>query len=255
MSAADGQAGRVTLVTGGAGAGIGGAIVERMLRAGDTLIVTDVSERRIEGLRASLGRAADHHLLETMDASDESAVHTLFERIAERYERLDVLVNSVGMNRPTLLPEMETATWRRILDVSLTSHFLHVRSAWPLMVSQGAGAIVNVASIAAWSPLALGDAAYAAAKAGVLGLTRAAAAEGAAVGIRVNAVAPGLTWNEHLSKAVPEEYLRASEGMSLLSTPGQPSDVANAVHFLADAASRHITGETITVAGGHLARH
>jgi NAD(P)-dependent dehydrogenase (short-subunit alcohol dehydrogenase family) len=254
MSAAAYDGGRVTLVNGGAGGGIGGAIVERMLQAGDTLIVTDVSEKRIERLRANLGDAAARHLLETMDASDEPAVRALFERIAERYERLDVLVNSVGMNLPTPLPEMELSTWRKVLDVSLTSHFLHIRSAWPLMVRQGGGAIVNVASIAAWSPIA-GDGHYAAAKGGVLGLTRAAATEGAAVGIRVNAVAPGLTWNEHLSKAVPEEYLKTSQAMSLTNKPGQPADVANAVHFLADDASRHITGETITVAGGHVARH
>lgn len=100
-----------------------------------------------------------------------------------------------------------------------------------------------------------GEAHYAAAKAGVLGLTRAAAAETAHAGVRVNAVAPGLIWHENLARAVPEEYLNAYRAKGMTGRAGTPEDVAAAVLFLASDESRHITGETINVAGGHVASY
>jgi NAD(P)-dependent dehydrogenase (short-subunit alcohol dehydrogenase family) len=240
-------------VTAGAGAGIGSAIVERLRRDGATLVVTDISEGRVKALADRLGGDRRPHQFEVMDAADEAAVTALFDRIRHRLGRLDVLVNSAGFNQPAPLAEMSLGTWRRVLDTTLTSVFLHLREAWPLLAERG-GAVVNLASIAAWSATSLGEAHYAAAKAGVLGLTRAAAAEGAPLGIRVNAVAPGLIYNEHLSRVVSPSYMDAYEAMSLLGR-GRPEDVAEAVAFLCGDASRHITADTITVAGGHLARH
>lgn len=245
--------GQVVLVTGGAGAGIGSAIVDRLQRAGANLVVTDISARRVDAMRSRLGGGADSHLCETMDVRDEDAVAGLFHRVRDRFGRLDILVNSAGINKPGALVDLDLATWHAVLDTSLTSAFLHIRGAWPLLKIRG-GAIVNLSSIAAWSGTDLGEAHYAAAKAGMLGLTRAVAAEGAAHGIRSNAVAPGLIWNEHLVKAVPSTYVETYRAMSLMGE-GRPEDVADVVHFLCSDASRHVTGDTITVAGGHLARH
>ncbi|WP_427919225.1 SDR family NAD(P)-dependent oxidoreductase [Streptomyces sp. cg40] len=249
----DGLRGRVALVTGGAGAGIGSAIVERLRCAGASLVVTDISAKRVEALRSRLGDLAVEHLCEPMDVRDEDAVVSLFGRVRDEFGRLDILVNSAGFNKPASLADMDLATWHAVLDTNVTSAFLHIREAWPLLRERG-GAIVNLSSVAAWSGTGLGEAHYAAAKAGVLGLTRAAAAEGAPHGIRVNAVAPGLIWNEHLGRAVPPPFLAAYRAMSLMGQ-GQPEDVADVVHFLCTDASRHVTADTITVAGGHLARH
>jgi NAD(P)-dependent dehydrogenase (short-subunit alcohol dehydrogenase family) len=242
------------MVTAGAGAGIGGAIVERLHLAGAQLVVTDLSSNRINALRDRLDGDGASAMCEAMDASDEQAVAELFDRVRDRFGRLDVLVNSAGVNRLATIPDLDLESWRQILEISLTSHYLHIHRAWPMLAERG-GSVINIASIAAWSPTSLGEAHYAAAKAGVLGLTRAAAAEGAAVGIRVNAVAPGLITNQHLEKSVPRPYIEAYKNRSISTVAGQPRDVAETVHFLATDASAHITGETITVAGGHLARH
>jgi len=249
----DSLADRVVVVTGGAGGGIGSAISERLARAGASIVVTDLSARRIDALRARLENSAREHIFESMDVRDEDAVTRLFEQIVSRFGRLDALVNSAGVNKPGSIAELDLQTWHLVLDTSLTAAFLHIRAAWPLLKQRG-GAIVNLSSIAAWSATSLGEAHYAAAKAGMLGLTRAAAAEGAPHRIRSNAVAPGLIWNEHLGKAVSQPYIEAYRAMSLMGD-GSPDDVADVVHFLCSDASRHVTGDTITVAGGHVARH
>jgi 3-oxoacyl-[acyl-carrier protein] reductase len=244
---------RVVVVTGGAGGGIGSAISERLFRAGASIVVTDLSARRIDALRSRLEDSSREHIFESMDVRDEEAVNRLFDQIASRFGRLDALVNSAGVNKPGAVADLDLETWHLVLDTSVTAAFLHIRAAWSLL-KEGGGAIVNLSSIAAWSGTALGEAHYAAAKAGMLGLTRAVAAEGAPHRIRSNAVAPGLIWNEHLGKAVPQPYIEAYRAMSLMGD-GSPAEVADVVHFLCSDASRHITGDTITVAGGHMARH
>lgn len=244
---------RVVVVTGGAGGGIGSAITQRLAAAGASVVVTDLSPRRLQLVKERLGTSPAKHTFVAMDVRDEAEVAHLFDRISETYGRLDALVNSAGINKPAMLTDLDLATWHAVLDTSATAAFLHIRAAWPLLAARG-GAIVNLSSIAAWSATSLGEAHYAAAKAAILGLTKAVAAEGAPYRIRSNAVAPGLILNEHLGKAVPQPYIEAYRAMSLLEG-GDPSDVADVVHFLCGDASRHITGDTITVAGGHLARH
>ena len=150
---------------------------------------------------------------------------------------------------------MSLETWQRCLDVDLTGTFVCMRHALPAMIAAGRGSIINISSIAAWEMSTEHGAAYAAAKAGVLALTRVAAAENGAHGVRVNAVAPGLIYNDFLRRIYPEEFFRDYlSSKAFLGRFGQPDDVAGMVSFLASDESGYITGEVFTVSGGVSAR-
>jgi 3-oxoacyl-[acyl-carrier protein] reductase len=240
----------IAYVNAAAGTGIGSAVVRGLLVDGATVVATDVSERRIARLTAELANAfgKDRILTRVVDATDEGAVATVFNEIRQQFGRLDVLVNSVGLNRLEHLAEMTLDTWMTVINTCLTSHFLHIRQAWPLLTASDAASVVNISSLASLSPTAFGESAYAAAKAGVLGLSKAVAVEGAAHGIRCNVVMPGLIWNENLTRAVTAEYLDAYRAKRPFDRDGMPSEVADVVLFLASAKSRHVTGEVIKVA-------
>lgn len=240
----------VAMVNAAGGDGIGGAVARRLVDQGASVVVTDVSSRRLDRLRDELtdGRPEDRVLARAVDAADEDGVGELFTDVDAAFGRLDVLVNNVGLNQLSPFPDIGLDSWNRVLGTSLTSHFLHARAAWPLLRRSASPAIVNVSSLAAESPVPFGEVAYAAAKAGVLGLTRALAAEGASVGIRANAVVPGLIWNESLTKAVAAEYLQAYRAAQPLGRDGNPDEVADVILFLASPESRHVTGQTIRVA-------
>ena len=150
---------------------------------------------------------------------------------------------------------MSLETWQRCLDVDLTGTFACMRYALPAMIAAGGGSIVNISSIAAWEMSTAHGAAYSAAKAGVLALTRVAAAENGKHGVRVNAVAPGLIYNDFLRRIYPEEFFRdyLSE-TAFLGRIGEPDDVANMVSYLASDQASYVTGEVFTISGGVSAR-
>lgn len=241
--------GQVALVNAAAGSGIGAAVVHALLARGAAVMATDLSATRVARLDAAL--RADHDAARFMtavcDGSDDAAVEGAIARCMTRFGRLDKLINNIGLNRLSRLADTRLADWNHVLATSLTSHFLHIRHAWPHLMASPSASVVNIASLAAERPTAFGEAAYAAAKAGILGLTRAAAAEGAP-GIRVNAVMPGLIWNDNLKRAVAEDYIDAYRSRSPLGRPGTPEEVAEVVMFLASAASAHVSGEVIRVA-------
>lgn len=241
--------GQVAFVNAAAGAGIGAAIVRALLSRGACVMATDVSANRIARLDEALRAQHDPARLLTAvcDGSDDDAVQSAVARCVERFGRLDKLINNIGVNRLSALAETSLADWNFVLNTSLTSHFLHIRHAWPHLMASPAGSVVNIASLAAERPTAFGEAAYAAAKAGVLGLTRAAAAEGAPT-LRVNAVMPGLIWNDKLSRAVADDYIDAYRNRSPLGRPGTPEEVAEVVMFLASDAAAHVSGEALRVA-------
>ena len=193
------------LVTAAAGAGIGAAIATRLASDGFDVIVTDVHERRCQELAAKLsadfGREFTHHAL---DVTDEAQVEAVVGEIAATKGRLDVLVNNAGWSKIEPVAEMSSDTWRRCLDVDLNGTFYTMRHALPLMQKNKSGVIVNISSIAAYETSTEHGAAYSAAKAGVLALTRVAAAENGQFGIRVNAVTPGLIYNDFLRKIYPQ---------------------------------------------------
>ena len=243
---------RVALVTAAAGAGIGAAIARRLAADGCDVVITDAHARRCGELA---GRLADEHgrefLSMPLDVTDFDAVGAVTDAVVERRGRIDVLVNNAGWSRIEPVAEMTPETWRRCLDVDLNGTFYAMRHVLPHMIARGAGAIVNISSIAAWETTAEHGAAYSAAKAGVLALTRVAAAENGRHGVRVNAVAPGLIYNDFLRRIYPDTFFDGyAESRSLVGRVGQPRDIADLVSFLVGDRAGYITGEVYGISGG-----
>ncbi len=247
---------RVAVVTAAAGAGIGAAVARRLALDGFDVVVTDAHERRCrefaDALADEVGREVSAHHL---DVTDHDQVRAVMSEVAAARGGLDVLVNNAGWSRIEPVAEMSLDTWQRCLDVDLTGTFVCMRYALEAMIAGGGGSIINISSIAAWEMSTEHGAAYSAAKAGVLALTRVAAAENAAHGVRVNAVAPGLIYNDFLRKIYLQEFFDSYlADKALLGRIGRPDDVASMVSFLASDEASYVTGEVLTVSGGVSAR-
>ncbi len=175
----------------------------------------------------------------------------MIDAVAATHGRLDVLVNNAGWSKIEPVAEMSLETWHRCLDVDLNGTFYCMRYALPHMIAGGGGAIVNISSIAAWEMTTEHGAAYSAAKAGIMALTRVAAAENGVHGVRVNAIAPGLIYNDFLRRIYPDEFFSGyAETRSKVGRVGAPEDVAALVSFLAGDEAGYITGETYGISGG-----
>ena len=247
---------RVALVTAAAGAGIGAAVARRLAQDGLDVVVTDAHERRCREFAGTLadevGREVSAHHL---DVTDHEQVRAVMSEVAAARGGLDVLVNNAGWSKIEPVAEMSLDTWQRCLDVDLTGTFVCMRYGLKAMIATGGGSIVNISSIAAWEMSTEHGAAYSAAKAGVLALTRVAAAENAVHGVRVNAVAPGLIYNDFLRKIYPQEFFDSYlSDKAFLNRLGRPDDVASMVSFLASDEAGYVTGEVFTVSGGVSAR-
>lgn len=243
---------KVAVITGAAGAGIGYATARQLADDGLDVVITDAHERRCGEFAK---RLSDEHRREflsmPLDVTDYDAVSAVMNEVVQRRGRLDVLVNNAGWSKIEPIAEMARETWARCLDVDLNGTFYCMRHALPHMIARGSGSIVNIASIAAWETTAEHGAAYSAAKAGVTALTRVGAAENGKYGIRVNAVAPGLIYNEFLRRIYPDKFFEGyAENRSLVGRVGQPQDVANIVSFLVGDRAGYITGEVFGVSGG-----
>jgi 3-oxoacyl-[acyl-carrier protein] reductase len=243
---------RVAVVTAAAGAGIGAGIVRQLAEDGIDVVVTDAHARRCsefaQKLEQDYGRS---FLAQPLDVTDYDAVGRVIATVVERYGRIDILINNAGWSKIEPVAEMALETWRKCLDVDLNGTFNCMRHVLPHMITRKTGAIVNISSIAAWEPTTEHGAAYSAAKAGVQALTRVAAAENGRFGIRVNAVAPGLIYNEFLRKIYPDEFFSGyAERRSWVGRIGQPEDIASLVSFLVSDKAGYITGETYGVSGG-----
>ncbi len=243
---------KVAVVTAAAGAGIGAAIARQLAEDGMDVVVTDAHARRCgeyaEQLSSEFGRTFPALPL---DVTDFEAVGAVMEEVHARFGRIDVLVNNAGWSKIEPVAEMSPETWSRCIDVDLNGTFNCMRQALPHMIERRSGAIVNISSIAAWETSTEHGAAYSAAKAGVAALTRVAAAENGHHGIRVNAVAPGLIYNEFLRRIYPEEFFSGyAEKRSLVGRVGDPRDIAHIVSFLAGEKAGYITGEIYGVSGG-----
>ena len=238
----------VALVTGGS-RGIGRAIAEALAERGFSIYLTYVSrpaqaEAVVEAIREKGGRAEAFFL----DVSDTAAVAGFFRARIKDKVRLGVLVNNAGITRDGLLLRMKDEDFNVVLDTNLKGAFACTREAAKIMTRQRFGRIVNIASISGETGTA-GQANYSAAKAGLIGLTKAAAKELAARNITVNAVAPGVIQTEMtaaLSEQIRAEYLK----LIPLKRYGTPRDVAEAAVFLASDAAAYITGQVLTVDGG-----
>lgn len=243
---------KVAVVTAAAGAGIGAAVTRRLAADGLDVVVTDAHERRCKELADALAKEHGREFAAIpLDVTDATAIRQAMDRVVADHGRLDVLVNNAGWSKIEPVAEMELETWQRCLDVDLTGTFLCLRHALPHMIAAGSGAVVNISSIAAYETSTEHGAAYSAAKAGVLALTRVAAAENGRHGIRVNAITPGLIYNDFLRKIYPDEFFEGyAESRSLVGRIGQPEDIANLVSFLVSEQAGYITGEVYGVSGG-----
>ncbi len=245
-------AGKVVVVTAAAGTGIGSAAARRCLEEGALVVVSDHHERRLAAglseLAASFGDAV--HAI-PCDVTDEAAVRALVAGAVEHFGRLDVMINNAGLGGTASVLEMTDDEWGRVLDVTLNGTFRCTRAALRQLVEQGGGgAVVNNASVVGWRAQQ-GQAHYAAAKAGVMALTRCAAKDVAGHGIRVNAVAPSLAAHPFLAKVTSEELLTELAGREAFGRAAQPWEVATVMAFLASDYASYLTGEVIAVSSQH----
>jgi 3-oxoacyl-[acyl-carrier protein] reductase len=242
---------RVALVT-GAARGIGNGIARQLLGEGATVVVVDLNQddvdRACSGLAESCGADAAGRVAGfACDVSQPEAVEALFRQVKERFDRLDILVNNAGITRDGLVGRMKFEQWQQVIDVNLTGTFLCCRHAAGLLRKSSAGRIVNMSSVAAGGNI--GQANYAASKAGVIGLTKTLAFEFARSHITVNAIAPGFIDTE-MTRAVSEKAREQWFERIPLGRAGTPDDIAAAVAFLASDAASYITGEVLAVDGG-----
>ena len=186
-----------------------------------------------------------------LDVTDYNKVGNVIQEIIEQRGQLDVLVNNAGWNKLEPVAEMSRETWLSCIDVDLNGTFNCMRHVLPYMIQRNFGSVVNISSIAAWETSTEHGAAYSAAKAGILALTRVAAAENGKNGIRINCVSPGLIYNDFLRKIYPDKFFEGyAENRSLVGRVGKPQDVADMVSYLVSDKAGYITGEVFTVSGG-----
>jgi 3-oxoacyl-[acyl-carrier protein] reductase len=240
-------AGRVAIVTGGT-RGIGLAIARSLAEDGASVVVSGRDAARLEAAVKELESLGVAALGIAADAARREDVDRLVEATRERFGRIDVLVNNAGITRDQLLVRMKDEDWDQVLDTNLRGVFLMVRAVGKVMMRQKSGRIINIASTAGamGNP---GQVNYSAAKAGVIGLTKAAARELAHWNILVNAVAPGLIETD-MAAGMPAEAREAMLGQVPLKRIGQSREVAEVVRFLAGDGASYITGQTIHVSGG-----
>jgi 3-oxoacyl-[acyl-carrier protein] reductase len=238
-------AGKTVVVTAAAGTGIGSATARRCVEEGATVLVSDAHERRLAETAETLGVEAI-----ACDVTDEDAVQRLVSGAVERLGRLDVLVNNAGLGGEAAIVDMTDDQWHKVLDVTLTGTFRMTRAALRAMQAQGRGVIVNNASVLGWRAQA-GQAHYAAAKAGVMALTRSAAVEAASFGVRVNAVAPSIAMHPFLAKVTTEDRLDELTRGEAFGRAAEPWEVANVIVFLASDYSTYMTGEIVSVSSQH----
>ncbi|MFE3863255.1 SDR family oxidoreductase [Streptomyces goshikiensis] len=241
--------GRSAVVTAAAGAGIGGATARRFLEEGARVLIGDAHARRLketeEALAAEFG--ADRISSLPCDVTDEEQVGALFAYAERTHGHLDVVVNNAGLGGTAALVDMTDDQWGRVLDVTLNGTFRCTRAALRSLKASGTGGvIVNNASVVGWRAQT-GQAHYAAAKAGVMALTRCAALEAAEFGVRVNAVAPSLAMHPHLVKVTSEKLLAELTAREAFGRYAEPWEVANVIVFLASGYASYMTGETVSV--------
>ena len=239
--------GRHVLVTAAAGTGIGNATARRCLEEGASLVVADKHERRLAETAEELGVPGV-----PCDVTVEEDVQRLFAGAVQASPTggIDVLVNNAGLGGTAPLVDMTDEQWSVVLDVTLNGTFRCTRAALRHMTGRGRGVIVNNASVLGWRAQA-GQAHYAAAKAGVMALTRCAALEAAASGVRVNAVAPSLAMHPFLNRAISDEELAELTTREAFGRAAEPWEVATVIAFLASDYSTYMTGEVVSVSSQH----
>lgn len=244
--------GKKVLVTAAAGTGIGFATAVRCAEEGAAgLTISDIHERR-------LGEAADKIEGETgmrpttvlCNVTAEDEVQAMFASAIDHMGRVDVLMNNAGLGGYAKLVDMTDEQWSSVLDVTLNGCFRCMRAALKHMMPRGQGAIVNNASVLGWRAQE-GQSHYAAAKAGVMALTRCAAIEAAATNVRINCVAPSLAMHPFLQKVTPPGLLEELQKREAFGRGAEPWEVSNVMVFLASDYASYMTGEVVSVSNQH----
>ena len=239
---------KAALVT-GASRGIGRAVAIALAKKGYAVAVNYAgSQKAAEDVKAAIEAEGGRAIVIQGDVSKAEDVEKVFAAVKAEFGRLDVLVNNAGITRDSLLIRMKEENWDAVIDTDLKSGFLAIKAAAPIMMKQRKGAIINIASVVGITGN-VGQINYSAAKAGVIGMTKTAAKELAARGIRVNAVAPGFI-ETSMTDVIPEKIREDMIHSVPLGRMGQAEDVANAVCFLASEEASYITGQVLKVDGG-----
>jgi 3-oxoacyl-[acyl-carrier protein] reductase len=243
--------GRTVVITAAAGSGIGGALARRCLLEGARIVISDAHERRVGETAAGLGEEfGTAPLALRCDVTSEDDVQALFAAALDDLGHIDVWMNNAGLGGNGLVTELTDEQWSKVLDVTLTGTFRCLRAVLPHMYERGQGAIVNNASVLGWRAQER-QAHYAAAKAGVMALTRCSAIEAAEHGVRVNAVAPSLAMHPNLEKVTPPGLLEELKAAEAFGRGAEPWEVANVMVFLASDLSSYMTGEVVPVSSQH----
>ena len=242
---------KVVVITAAAGAGIGLATAKRAAEEGATVVISDLHEGRLgeaaKEIAVILGKPP---LAIPCDVTKEEDVQRLFDSAAQEHGRIDVAVNNAGLGGTANVADMTDEQWSAVIDVSLNGTFRCTRAALRHMLPRRSGVIVNLGSILGWRAQA-GQAHYAAAKAGVMALTRAAAIEAAPAGVRVNSVAPSLAMTPFLARVMEQEVLDELVAKEAFGRAAEPWEVANVIVFLASDYSSYMTGEVVSVSAQH----
>lgn len=238
--------GKTAIVT-GAAQGIGLEIARVLLQHGASVVVADLDARAAAAAAASLG---DRALGVGADVTDESDVDSLVASTVRRFGRLDIMVNNAGITRDASLKTMTVGNFDAVITVHLRGTWLGVRAAAAVMREQKAGSIINISSLSGKSGNP-GQTNYSAAKAGIVGLTKASAKELAHHNIRVNSVQPGLI-RTAMTEAMPPDVFAEREAAIPMKRAGRPREVADVVLFLASELSSYMTGGVLEVGGGRL---
>ena len=240
-------AGKSVLITAAAGAGIGFAAATRAAEEGArAVMISDIHEGRLEkavtGLRETTGLEAVYGRLANVTVEDD--VQGLVDTAEQQMDGVDILINNAGLGGTRLLVDMPDEEWSRVLDVTLTGTMRMTRAMLRKMQPRGAGVIVNNASVLGWRAQKE-QCHYAAAKAGVMALTRCSALEAADFGVRINAVSPSIAFHEFLKKTTPMELLEELAAKEAFGRAAEVWEVANVMMFLASDYSGYMTGENV----------
>jgi len=239
--------GQIALVT-GATRGIGAAILHKLAGAGATVVGTATSEAGATSIQQAIDAAGAKGMGAVLNVTDAAQTEALLKNIEEKFGGVGILVNNAGVTRDTLMLRMKDDDWSAVIDTNLSSVFRLSRGVIKGMMKARGGRIINIASVVGFMGNA-GQVNYVAAKAGMVGFSKALAREVGSRNITVNCVAPGFIETD-MTKALPADQVAKLIGNVPLGRLGQPDDVAHAVLFLACPAASYITGNTIHVNGG-----
>lgn len=248
-------AGKVVVVTAAAGTGIGFATAQRCIQEGATVVISDAHERRLGEAADALAELPESNgvrpLAVPCNVTDEAQVQHLYDTAVAEHGHFDVAVNNAGLGGQVDIVEMTDEQWSLVLDVTLTGTFRCTRAALRHFYERGqGGVIVNNASVLGWRAQA-GQAHYAAAKAGVMALTRCSAVEAAPFGVRINAVSPSLAVHPFLNKVMADDELAVLAQREVFGRGAEVWEVANVITFLASEYATFLTGEVVSVSSQH----